>query len=549
MNFLETINQNPIVSSIVYLCLAAFTGIILGKFKFKGIGLGIAGVLFTGLLIGHLGIDLNHDILHFVKEFGLILFVFSIGLEVGPGFRESIKSQGLYLNLLAAAIVILGFATAFTISFFTDIPKSVISGILCGAVTNTPGLGAAQQALSDLGLQAEVANSGTGYAIAYPFGIIGIIITMILVRVIFKISITKESEDYNKKLGEQNQSLESVKISITNPNLFGKKAEFLRKFVDNKIAISRIERNGDFIVPREDTLLEKDDIVYGVTNKPSINDLELLVGKIEISNRKSLNGKLTMKQFIVTNKNITGKTISQIGIYRRYAANITRIHRSGVEIMPSLETTIEFGDTVSVVGETEIIKQIQNEIGNSKNELAHPNVVPIFIGIFLGVILGCIPIFVPGLPSPVKLGLAGGPLIVALYLGHKQRIGKMNFYLTQGANFILREIGIVLFLACVGLSSGANFWNSLINGGYMYMLWGACITFIPIFIVAIISRILGYNYLTICGFIAGSMTDPPALGFANSLTQSQAQSTAYATVYPLVMILRIMTAQIFVFIC
>lgn len=549
MNFLESLNQNPIVSSIVYLCLAAFTGIILGKLKFKGIGLGIAGVLFTGLLIGHLGIHLNPEILHFVKEFGLILFVFSIGLEVGPGFRASIKSQGLYLNMFATLIVFLGFATAYVISLITDMPKSIISGILCGAVTNTPGLGAAQQALSDMGLQSEVANSGTGYAIAYPFGIIGIILTMILLRVFFKISVKKETDDYNSKIGENKQRLESVRITITNPNLINKKIEFLRKFIDNKVAISRIERQGEFIVPREDTLLEKHDIVYGVTNKTAISDIELLVGDITIYNRKSISGKLTVKDFIVTNKDIAGKTISQLGIYRRYPANITRIYRAGVEIMPSLETTIEFGDSVRVVGETDIMNYIKNEIGNSKNELAHPNVVPIFIGIFLGVILGSIPIFVPGLPSPVKLGLAGGPLIVALYLGHKQRIGKMNFYLTPGANFIIREIGIVLFLACVGLGSGANFWHSLVNGGYMYMAWGACITFFPIFIVAIISRLIGYNYLTICGFVAGSMTDPPALGFANSMAKSQAQSTAYATVYPLVMILRIMTAQILVFIC
>lgn len=549
MNLLEQINSNPTVSALVYLCLAAFTGILIGKVKIKGISLGIAGVLFTSLLIGHLGIDLNHNILHFVKEFGLILFVFSIGLEVGPGFISTIKSQGLHLNLLAALIVFLGLGTAIIISIFTDIPTSTLSGILCGAVTNTPGLGAAQQTLTDLNLQSEVANSGTGYAIAYPFGIMGIILTMILTRLLFGISTKKEAEEYDQQMEAKHQRLESVKINICNNNIINRKVEFLRRFTDNKIVISRIERNGEFVIPREDTLLEENDIVYGVTNKSALEELELIVGHIEICNRKNINGALLVKDFIVSNKNIAGKTIAQLGIYRRYPANITRIFRSGVEIMPSLNTSVEFGDRVRVVGEVDAMQDIKSEIGNSINELAHPNVIPLFLGICLGVIIGCIPIYIPGLPSPVKLGLAGGPLIIALYLGHKVRIKSMNFYLTPGANYILREIGIVLFLACVGIGSGGNFWNSLVNGGYMYLVWGACITFIPIFIVAIISRLLGYNYLTICGFIAGSMTDPPALGFANSIAKSQAQSTAYATVYPLVMILRIMTAQLFIILC
>lgn len=547
MSILESINQSPTVSALVYLCLAAFSGILIGKPKIKGIGLGIAGVLFTGLFVGHIGGKVNHEILHFAKEFGLILFVFSIGMEVGPRFIASIKKQGLLLNILAATIVMLGVGVAFGISIVTDFPKSVIAGILCGAVTNTPGLGAAQQALTDIGLGDQVALSGTGYAIAYPFGIMGIILTMILVRVFFKISVPKEAKDFNEKQSSENQSLESIEITINNDNLFGKKISFFRKFTDNKIAISRLERNNEYIAPREDTILEKGDIIYGVTSKSCFNDLELSIGSIKVFKRKPVEGKLGMKDIVMTKNTISGKNIEQLGIYRRYPANITRIFRSGMEIMPSLNTNIEFGDTVRVVGESDCLEDISKELGNSRAELAHPNIIPIFMGIFIGVIAGSIPFFIPGLPAPVKLGLAGGPLLVALYLGHKGRIGKMHFYITPGANLILREVGITLFLACVGLGSGATFWDSLISGGYMYMLWGALITFLPLIIVGIISRIIGYNYLTICGLLAGSMTDPPALGFANELTPSQAQSTAYATVYPLVMVLRIMTAQIFVF--
>lgn len=547
MSILESINHSPTVSALVYLCLAAFSGILIGKPKIKGIGLGIAGVLFTGLFVGHIGGHVNHKILHFAKEFGLILFVFSIGMEVGPRFMASIKKQGLLLNILAATIVMLGVGVAFGISVITDFPKSVIAGILCGAVTNTPGLGAAQQALTDIGMGDQVALSGTGYAIAYPFGIMGIILTMILVRVIFKISVPKEANDFKEKQSNENQSLESIQITINNENLFGKKISFFRKFTDNKIAISRIERNNEYIAPREDTILEKGDIIYGVTSKSCFNDLELSIGSIKVFKRKPVEGKLGMKDIVITKNAISGKNIEQLGIYRRYPANITRIFRGGMEIMPSLNANIEFGDTVRVVGESDCLEDISSELGNSRAELAHPNIIPLFMGIFIGVIAGSIPFFIPGLPAPVKLGLAGGPLLVALYLGHKGRIGKMHFYITPGANLILREVGITLFLACVGLGSGATFWDSLINGGYMYMLWGALITFLPLIIVGVIARIIGYNYLTICGLLAGSMTDPPALGFANELTPSQAQSTAYATVYPLVMVLRIMTAQIFVF--
>ncbi|MCH4896596.1 putative transporter [Marinilabiliaceae bacterium JC040] len=550
MNLLEIINGNATIASIVYLCLAAFTGILIGKIKIFKVSIGIAGVLFTSILIGHFGVSLDKNILHFVKEFGLILFVFSIGLEVGPGFIATLKSQGIKLNALATLIIFLGFAIAVGIHFVTGIDPATLVGILCGAVTNTPGLGAAQQTLTDLGASADkIAISGTGYAIAYPFGIMGIIFTMIITRIFFKININKEVDNYDKKISEQQQRLESVFITISNKNLINKKVEFLRKFTDNKIVISRIKRNGEFIIPREDSILIENDIVYGVTNKPNIDVLQLLVGDVKICTRKQLSGRLQMKDFLVTNHKIAGKTISQFGIYRRYSANITRIFRSGVEIMPSLNTSIEFGDRVRVIGEVDTMPEIKKEIGNSIKELVHPNVIPLFAGIFVGVILGCIPIFIPGLSTPVKLGLAGGPLIVALFLGHKVRIGNMNFYLSTGANYILRELGITLFLACVGLGAGANFWHALTHGGLTFMMWGAVITFIPIMITSIIARIMGYNYLTICGIVAGAMTDPPALGFANSLAESQAQATGYATVYPLTMFLRIMTAQLFVIVC
>lgn len=530
-------------TAILYICLTVFVGVLVGKIEVKKVKMGIAGVLFTGLLVAHFGAQIDSNVLHFMREFGLILFVYAIGIDVGPRFFSSFRSEGLKLNIIAISVVLLGFVTAYLIYYFGNIPPAVITGIMSGAVTNTPGLGAVQQVLTEYGKPNDAALAGMGYAVAYPFGVLGIILTMILVRFIFRISIRKESEEYNATFQNSQKQVESVKIEITNPNIFGKKIKYIKKVVDKELVISRIQRNETYHVAQDDDLVMEGDTIFGVSAINHLDNLRMKIGKVETVVKREISGDLAMFHVLVTNRKLAGKTVEQIGINRRYEANITRIFRAGMELLPSQDTTIELGDTVRVVGKRELLPDIRSELGNSVKELAHPNTIAIFMGIFLGIVLGSIPIFIPGLPAPAKLGLAGGPLIVAILLGYKGRIKNFDFYMTPGANMIIREIGITLFLACVGLSSGSQFVETISKGGYMWMLYGAAITFFPIIVVGVAARLFKINYLKICGAISGAMTDPPALEFANALAPVHAQSMAYATVYPLAMFLRILLAQ------
>lgn len=544
----EFFTTQSIASTVLYLCLTAFTGVLIGKLEIKGIKLGIAGVLFSGIAIAHFGAPIDAHILHFIRDFGLILFVYSIGLSMGPRFFSSFKKDGLKLNFLAMGAVLGGFGIACAIYYFTDLSPAVIIGTLSGAVTNTPSLGAAQQVLAEQGVSAGVvAETGMAYALAYPFGIMGIIITMLLIRWIFRINIDKEVKNYTDTLSNSEVKLQSVEITLSNPNLFGKTIDYIQHMLNKELAISRIIRKGESIIAIDTEIVQEGDIICGASAQHFIHNLEFKVGKVQITqNIENSPGPFAMINVLMTSKKLSGKTIEQVGIYRRYPANITRIYRSGMEILPSLQTTLELGDTIRVVGKKEVLNAVKKELGDSVNELAKPNIVSIFLGIFAGVLLGSIPVFIPGLPAPAKLGLAGGPLLVAILLGHKGRIGKLSFYMTPGANLFMREMGIILFLACVGLLSGEKFIETLLNGGWQWMLYGVAMTFIPIMLVGIIAKFMKVNYLKICGFIAGSMTDPPALEFANSIAPGQAQAAAYASVYPITMFLRVLLAQIFV---
>lgn len=534
-------------STLLFLSIVGISGILLGRIKIFKIKLGIAGVLFTGLLFGHLGAEPNHEVLHFVKEFGLILFVYSIGLEVGPRFLPSLRNNGLKMNLLAAGIVVLGVLTSAVLKFAFDIPTPVIVGVLCGAVTNTPSLGAAQQVITEQMAEPGLSQlAGMGYAVAYPFGIIGIILTMLLLRPIFKFSVKKETEKFQSDVAGVSGKLEAINLKVINPALVGKTIAFMRETLKGEFVLSRMWRNGEFFMPEETEIIQQNDMLYGVSTESSFSMLELKVGPLNNTGELEVTGKLGMRQVVFTNKSMAGKTIKQIGLSRRFPVNITRIFRAGMEIMPNEEDTIEFGDTLRIVGERKALKEVAKLLGNSMKELSHPNIIPILIGIFAGVLIGSIPIAIPGLPAPAKLGLAGGPLIIALFLGHKGRIGKLDFYMTPGANLFIRELGIVLFLACVGLSAGCHFVQTLSEGGYIWLGYGAIITLVPLLIVGLVASFMKLNYLSICGLLAGSMTDPPALEFANSIAPVQAQSTAYATVYPLVMFLRVLLAQVLV---
>ncbi len=547
MNFLDLLTKPGTASTIIIICLVAVLGILFGKIKVLKIKLGIAGILFSGLLIGHFGAETDPHVLHFIKEFGLILFVYSIGLEVGPRFIPSLRKNGLRINLLASGIVVMGFLTAVAIQFIFDVPISVITGVMCGAVTNTPSLGAAQQTICDVMASPEQTELvGMGYAVAYPFGIFGIIISMILLRMIFKIKVSDEEEQYKKDITGLAGKLIAINVEITNQNLIGKSIEFLINTCNKDFVLSRIERKGEFFAADTEVLLEEGDKLYGVSTKTNFDQIELNIGTIQVTKEQEITGRLGMKQVLITNKELSGKTIKEVGISRRFPVNITRIYRNGNQLMPTEEDSIEFGDTVRIVGEKKALPEVAKLLGNSLKELSHPNILPIFMGILFGIIIGLVPLYIPGLPAPAKLGLAGGPLLIALILGHFGRIGKMDFYITPSANLFIRELGIVLFLACVGLSSGKYFVQTLLNEGYIWMFYGVAITFLPLMTFAIIARMMKLNYLSICGLLSGSMTDPPALEFANSISPVQAQSTAYATVYPLVMFLRVLLAQILV---
>jgi putative transport protein len=546
MEFIYTLfGTQSIASALVYMCLAAVTGIFIGKISFRNIRLGIAGVLFTGIAITQAGARIDSNILHFIRDFGLILFVYAIGVDVGPRFFSSFRKEGLQLNGLAALMIFSGLACAYIVYWTTGISPATATGILCGSTFNTPSLGAAQQVIADQHVS-QADTLSMAFAMTYPFGVIGVLLAMIIIRLIFRIDIKKETENFNQSMIGENKRLESVIIDVTNPNLYDKTVEYILQVVDKDLVISRIRRNNQFLVAREDTILLEGDVIYGVSEKNRIPNLDIHIGKVQISEKREITGDMAMAHVLITNRKITGKTIEQIGIYRRYEANITRIFRSGNEILPTRNTSIELGDTVRIVGKKDLLLEIKKELGNSVYELAVPNTPAIFLGIFLGIIIGSIPIFIPGLSAPAKLGLAGGPLLVAILLGYKGRIGKMNFYMTPGAMNMIRELGIILFLTSVGLDSGKGFIQTIISGGYQWMIYGVFVTFIPVLLTGIIARIKKLNYLKICGLLAGSCTNPPALEYANSLAAVQAQSTVYATVYPLTMFLRVVLAQIFI---
>jgi putative transport protein len=550
MNFVELFTITNTVSTLIFLALIGIFGILLGRIKFVKIKIGIAGVLFVGLFVGHLGARVDHNVLHFVKEFGLILFVYSIGIEIGPKFIPSLKQNGLKLNILASGIVVLGFLVALLIKLIFDLDVNVIAGILSGSVTNTPSLGAIQSLITERfpnGSQlSEV--SGMAYAVAYPFGIIGIILVMSLIKLFFGINVKDEVKKYKSDIKSMSGNVKTINTKVTNPNLFGKTLLFTKLVLDKEFVFSRIFRGDDYIIPDDEMIIKEGDLLVGLAEKENFDKIELKVGKISLVKDFILSGDLSIHDIVVTERKITCRKIKDINLSSLFPVNITRIFRGESEIIPSIETTLEFGDIVRVVGARNRIKEVEKYLGNSQRELSVPNILPLFIGIFLGILLGNIPIFIPGLSIPAKLGLAGGPLLISLFLGHKGRIGTFNFYMNPSANKFIRELGIVLFLACVGLGSGKYFWQTIINGGYLWMLYGALITFIPLIIIGIIAHFLKINYLTICGLLSGSMTDPPALEFANAIAPVQAQASAYATVYPLTMFLRILMAQILIII-
>lgn len=537
--------------TISLLALVAVIGLWIGHFKIKGVGLGIGGVLFGGILVAHFttqyGIKLDTHTLHFVQEFGLILFVYTIGIQVGPGFFASLRQSGLTLNGLGILIVALGALVTILIYKFVDIPLDVALGIYSGAVTNTPSLGAGQQILSELGMSQTTSNMGMAYAMAYPFGICGILLSMWLIRLFFKIKVDEEAANFEKESGHDKEALKSMSLKVTNTNLNGIHLIEIPGFDDEDVVCSRLKRGELVIVPKADTDVQLGDILHLVGNPEGLKKMHLIIGEEVDVPVASLSGEIRSERVVVTNEKVLGKKIRHLGIHQKYGVVISRLNRAGVELVPTAHTTLQFGDVLHMVGKTDILNQAISVIGNAKQKLLQVQMLPVFIGISLGVLLGSIPFYIPGFPVALKLGLAGGPLVVALILARIGSIGKLYWFMPPSANLALREIGIVLFLAVVGLKSGGSFVDTLTNGsGLEWMGYGIFITLVPLMIVGVIARLYAkLNYLSLCGLLAGSMTDPPALAFANELKEgSGAAALSYATVYPLTMFLRIISPQL-----
>ncbi|EPU0010198.1 putative transporter [Escherichia coli] len=544
--------MSDIALTVSILALVAVVGLFIGNVKFRGIGLGIGGVLFGGIIVGHFvsqaGMTLSSDMLHVIQEFGLILFVYTIGIQVGPGFFASLRVSGLRLNLFAVLIVIIGGLVTAILHKLFDIPLPVVLGIFSGAVTNTPALGAGQQILRDLGTPMEMVDQmGMSYAMAYPFGICGILFTMWMLRVIFRVNVETEAQQHESSRTNGGALIKTINIRVENPNLHDLAIKDVPILNGDKIICSRLKREETLKVPSPDTIIQLGDLLHLVGQPADLHNAQLVIGQ-EVDTSLSTKGTdLRVERVVVTNENVLGKRIRDLHFKERYDVVISRLNRAGVELVASGDISLQFGDILNLVGRPSAIDAVANVLGNAQQKLQQVQMLPVFIGIGLGVLLGSIPVFVPGFPAALKLGLAGGPLIMALILGRIGSIGKLYWFMPPSANLALRELGIVLFLSVVGLKSGGDFVNTLVNGeGLSWIGYGALITAVPLITVGILARMLAkMNYLTMCGMLAGSMTDPPALAFANNLhPTSGAAALSYATVYPLVMFLRIITPQL-----
>ncbi|WP_291529124.1 putative transporter [Bacteroides sp. UBA939] len=546
MNWLETLLWDP--ASVAHIvCLYAFVisiGVLLGKIKIFGISLGVTFVLFTGILMGHFGFTGETHILHFIREFGLILFVFCIGLQVGPSFFSSFKKGGMTLNMLAVGIVILNIAVALGIYFLDgriDLP--MIVGILYGAVTNTPGLGAAQEALNQFSYTGE--PIALGYACAYPLGVVGIIGSIIAVRYICRINLKKEEEALTTQVSDIKHLPHMLHLEVRNESIDGKKLIRIKELLGRSFVCSRIRHDGHVSIPDQRTEFHTGDQVFIVCSEEDAEAITAFIGKEIKVDWEKQDMPMVSRRILVTKSEINGKKLGSLHFRNMYGVNVTRVNRSGMDLFADPNLILQVGDRVMVVGQQDAVERVAGVLGNQLKRLDTPNIVTIFVGIFLGILLGSLPIAFPGMPTPVKLGLAGGPLVVAILIGRFGHKLKLVTYTTMSANLMLREIGIVLFLASVGIEAGQHFVQTVVNGdGLLYVGYGFLITVIPLLIIGIIARFYyKVNYFTLMGLIAGSNTDPPALAYANQTSGNDAPSVGYSTVYPLTMFLRILAGQ------
>jgi putative transport protein len=544
----------PITFAILILALVAVTGLLLGSIRIRGIGLGPAGVLFTGLLFGNFGGTIDPAIGEFVKEFGLILFVFTIGIQLGPGIVQLWKQQGLRLNAMAASIVGQGFALVLCFHFLLGLPDFSAAGLFSGATTNTPSLGAAEQAatMAESGSQGvSIETLTAAYAVAYPGGIVGIIASMLLIRRLFRIDPAKEARRLLREEANHHEVIERTSIVVDNHRLGSVPFGSIPGLEETGVRISRIKRAREEMVhaATEQTVLQTGDVVQVVGPRSGLARFTPLIGQKSDMDLMRRTGDAAYRSVVVTAHSALNRSLHELSLDHLFNATITRIYRSGVEMTPRASSRLHYGDVVKVVGDRDSVDRVTKFLGNSTKSLKETRFIPLFLGITIGILIGMVPFYVPGIPFPVRLGLAGGPLIAAIILSLIGSVGNLVWYIPGSANLAIREMGIILFLAAAGLGAGEMFLSAALSlDGLKWMGAGIAVTMIPLLTTGIIARrSWNDNYLTICGVIAGSMTDPPALAFANSQTDSEASSTAYAAVYPLTMILRIIAAQAIVF--
>ena len=540
--------DSPATACLVFGLVIAL-GFVLGAVRIRGVKLGVAGVLFVGIAFGHFGFRLNHSVLEFAREFGLVLFVYTLGLAVGPGFLNALRAEGLKLNLCAVAVVLLGAGLCLLLAKLFHISIPVAVGLYCGATTNTPSLAAATAALQDSAQNSELSElPSIGYAIAYPGGVVGIIIAMLLLKWLLKADPVHESVQLEAQFASRRPRLERLTFKLTNPNLAGLQLNALPALASLQVVVSRIQRGEEIQLAQPSTVLQLGDLLLAVGSAKALEQFRIIVGERSTSELTDTSGPLAARWLTVTKRSAVGLLPSQVEALLGEQVQVTRVRRSEVELPAASAVKLLLGDQLRVVGAPEAVQRAAHFVGDAPKELDRPQLAPLFLGIVLGLIVGSIPIAMPGLPAPLKLGLAGGPLIVALILSQFARIGPLVWYLPPAGGLTLREFGISLFLAAVGLKSGDRFWPSLVSGdGPLWMVCGFVVTLLPLLLVGYVGcRFFKMNFVSMLGLLAGSMTDPPALAFAQGQARSDVPSVAYAGVYPFTMILRILTAQLLI---
>lgn len=546
MNWLFELHKTqPIAHAVGLLAFVCVAGMALGSLKFQGIGLGTSGVLFAGILVGHFGESVDHHTLDFVKEFGLILFVFTIGLQLGPGFFAALRQQGVKMNVLAAAIVILGAVSAPLIGWLAGFDSAAVLGIFSGASTNTPSLGAGTQTLSTVpGITDDrLTLPALAYAVTYPAAIIG---TLLLLKKIFRIDPVREAADAAARHRSKAEPIESRTLIVTNPNLDNIRLDAIPGRIDSRVTISRVRHGNQTHAATDATLIYRDDRLSVAGTRAGLDQFARVIGESCDEDLVLDESTITFRRIVVTARDVLGKTVGELNLGDRFGVAVTRVTRADLEMSAVPDLRLQFGDQVQIVGAPSDLDKTAAALGNSLKELNETHFIPFFIGITLGVALGTLPIAVPGLPLPIKLGLAGGPLIVALILGRVGRIRRQVWHMPVNTNLAFREFGISLFFAAVGLAAGAKFFATVFSAtGLQWLLAGLCVTVLPLVLIAIVARvILKMNFIDLSGLLAGSMTDPPALAFASNIAGSDAPTVAYATVYPLTTLLRILAAQV-----